>query len=155
MVVVLAGKAFGGVEGPGVVAHVTIGTEQLVGLHRGAACCPGELGEDTAEGVGEQEIRAVGGQVAQELAAQVVVVGVGLVAAAGAVEVVLQAEGGDGIGGATTVGGAFEDAVASRIVGVPFAVGGAGIPFHEAIEVVVGEGRRGEIARAGSIEALF
>src|SRR5258706_8210612 len=74
---------------------------------------------------------------------QEIVVGIGLVGAGAAVEVFLQPEGIHRQGGAIAIGGAAQHAVATGIVDIPFLVGGAGVPLHHLVEVVVREGRGG------------
>ena len=58
------------------------------------------------------------------MARQGIVVGVALVAAAAAVDVLLPPEGVDGQRGARAVGGAAQDALARGIVEVPFLAAG-------------------------------
>jgi hypothetical protein len=62
--------------------------------------------------------------------------------------VLLSAKGIHGQGGPAATGGAEQHAVARGIVDIPFLVGAPDVPFHEVIEVVVGEGAGGAAERA-------
>jgi len=107
----------------GLVAPLAIGAEELVALHRGATCRPGDLGEHTAQGVGEQIIGVVGGKITDQLPTEHLVIGVELVAAATTVDMLLQTKGVDRHGRAAAVRRTAQDAVATGIVGLPICHG--------------------------------
>src|SRR5205085_4923673 len=100
VVVILPGEAFSSVDGALVIARVAIGSEDLVAFERGPVGRIGEAGENTAQRIGHVEDRAVGVQRAEESPTQGVVVGITLVGTRATVEVLLQAEGIHGHGGA-------------------------------------------------------
>ncbi len=129
-VIVLAGETLGRVEGALGATCVAVGTKHLAGLDGRSTCRPADIGEDAAQGVGEQVEGAVGIQITDETAAQEVVIGVPLVGAGATVLVLLASKGIDHQGSAVVVDGAGQHAGARGIVDIPFLVGRAGIPFH-------------------------
>ena len=92
-IIVLSNEALRRVDAAGRVAPVAIGAEELIALHRGAACRPTDLREDAAQRVGQQKGGIVGVHVSDQTAAQDVVIRVGLVAATAAVLMLFQAKG--------------------------------------------------------------
>src|SRR5260370_25947642 len=89
------------------------------------------------------------------MSAQAVIVGVPLVGRCTAVAMLFQPEGIDRQGGATTVGGTPQQALAAPVVHIPLLIGCTRIPLSELVEVVVGEragrpaeGAAGHIAKA-------
>src|SRR5260370_16275390 len=73
------------------------------------------------------------------MSAQAVIVGVPLVGPCTAVDMLFQPEGIDRQGGATTVGGTPQQALAAPVVHIPLLIGCTRIPLSELVEVVVGE----------------
>jgi len=64
----------------------------------------------------------------------------------------LQSESVDGHGSATAVGGTTQDTIAGGVVGVELFVGGSGIPTHEVIKQVIGQGCGGAaVGAAGDV----
>ncbi len=148
-IIVLPGKAFGGIDIPFEVARIAIGAEHLVAFDRGSSCGVGDVGENTAQRISEVEPRAIAIERAKQLSAQAVIVGVPLVGPCTAVDMLFQPEGIDRQGGATAVGGTPQHAITCDIVEVPFLIGCPRIPLGELVEVVVGE-RAGRAAEGAA-----
>ena len=151
-VVVLPGKAFGGVDRPFGVTALAIRPEDLVAFDGSSPGHVIEAGQHATQAVREVEDRAIAVQCADQPTCQRVVIRIPLVGAGAAVLVFLQPKGRDGHAGTAAVRRTAQHALAGGIVDILFLVGAAHVPLREVVEQIVGEGGSGAaVAAAGDV----